>query len=267
MAGARGLLINITGGDDLTLFEVDQAANRIREEVDEEANVIFGSAIDESLSGRIRVSVVATGIDSPRADQQRPRLVAVGGGAMPAPQPIVNPATSPGPAVAPIPLGGGAALRQVSPAPVDAVTAADAAPAMEPAGDTAPHGALHQVAQPTPLRTHAAGPHPAAAAPAARTGLFPDPNRPSSPPPVSAAAPMAVPETPKQSLFNAVTGAFRRNKAAPSQPAIEPQLRREVPQATMTEIHPQATAPSVRQAHASDEVGLEIPAFLRRQSS
>ena len=47
MAGARGLLINITGGDDLTLFEVDQAANRIREEVDEEANIIFGSAIDE----------------------------------------------------------------------------------------------------------------------------------------------------------------------------------------------------------------------------
>ena len=51
MSGARGLLINITGGDDLTLFEVDQAANRIREEVDEEANIIFGSAIDETLSG------------------------------------------------------------------------------------------------------------------------------------------------------------------------------------------------------------------------
>jgi len=63
MAGARGLLINITGGDDLTLFEVDQAANRIREEVDEEANIIFGSAIDESLTGKIRVSVVATGIE------------------------------------------------------------------------------------------------------------------------------------------------------------------------------------------------------------
>jgi cell division protein FtsZ len=62
MAGARGLLINITGGDDLTLFEVDQAAARIREEVGEEANVIFGSTIDETLVGRIRVSVVATGI-------------------------------------------------------------------------------------------------------------------------------------------------------------------------------------------------------------
>ena len=63
MSGARGLLINITGGEDLTLFEVDQAANRIREEVDEEANVIFGSAVDETLAGRIRVSVVATGIE------------------------------------------------------------------------------------------------------------------------------------------------------------------------------------------------------------
>ena len=92
MNGARGLLINITGGDDLTLFEVDQAANRIREEVDEEANIIFGSAIDPELQGRIRVSVVATGIDSPaQIEREKPRLVAVGGGAMPQPQPIPLP--------------------------------------------------------------------------------------------------------------------------------------------------------------------------------
>ena len=89
MNGARGLLINITGGDDLTLFEVDQAANRIREEVDEEANIIFGSAIDPELQGRIRVSVVATGIDSPaQIEREKPRLVAVGGGAMPQPIPL-----------------------------------------------------------------------------------------------------------------------------------------------------------------------------------
>ncbi len=80
MSGARGLLINITGGDDMTLFEVDQAANRIREEVADDANIIFGSAVDESLSGRVRVSVVATGIDTQVATEaQRPRLVAVGG--------------------------------------------------------------------------------------------------------------------------------------------------------------------------------------------
>lgn len=64
MRGARGVLINITGGMDMTLFEVDEAANRIREEVDGEANIIFGSTFDERLSGRMRVSVVATGIDA-----------------------------------------------------------------------------------------------------------------------------------------------------------------------------------------------------------
>ena len=59
MKGARGVLINITGGLDMTLFEVDAAANRIREEVDPDANIIFGSTFDESLEGRMRVSVVA----------------------------------------------------------------------------------------------------------------------------------------------------------------------------------------------------------------
>lgn len=63
MKGARGLLISITGGNDLTLFEVDEAATRIREEVDEDANIILGATFDETLDGIIRVSVVATGID------------------------------------------------------------------------------------------------------------------------------------------------------------------------------------------------------------
>jgi len=64
MKGARGVLINITGGSDMTLFEVDEAANRIREEVDPDANIIFGSAYDKDLEGTIRVSVVATGIEN-----------------------------------------------------------------------------------------------------------------------------------------------------------------------------------------------------------
>ena len=63
MKGARGVLINITGGMDMTLFEVDEAANRIKEEVDPNANIIFGSAFDADLEGKLRVSVVATGID------------------------------------------------------------------------------------------------------------------------------------------------------------------------------------------------------------
>ena len=75
MKGARGVLINITGGIDMTLFEVDEAANRIREEVDPEANIIFGSTFDEKLAGRMRISVVATGIDADR-EAARPRLIA-----------------------------------------------------------------------------------------------------------------------------------------------------------------------------------------------
>jgi cell division protein FtsZ len=63
MKGAKGLLISITGGRDLTLYEVDEAATRIREEVDQEANIIVGATFDEGLEGIIRVSVVATGID------------------------------------------------------------------------------------------------------------------------------------------------------------------------------------------------------------
>lgn len=62
MRGAKGVLINITGGSDITLFEIDEAASRIKEEVDEEANIIFGSSYDEALVGKIRVSIVATGI-------------------------------------------------------------------------------------------------------------------------------------------------------------------------------------------------------------
>ncbi len=82
MKGARGVLINITGGPDMTLFEVDEAATRIREEVDPEANIIFGSTFDQNLTGKIRISVVATGIEA--AGQVMPRpvslsLVAAGG--------------------------------------------------------------------------------------------------------------------------------------------------------------------------------------------
>ena len=72
MQGARGILINITGGMDMTLFEVDEAANRIRQEVDPEANIIFGSTFDESMDGTMRVSVVATGIDVIEGQQPVP---------------------------------------------------------------------------------------------------------------------------------------------------------------------------------------------------
>jgi cell division protein FtsZ len=83
MKGAQGLLISITGGRDMTLFEVDEAATRIREEVDADANIILGATFDEALEGLIRVSVVATGIDRIESEvEQRP--------AMPAPRPAAR---------------------------------------------------------------------------------------------------------------------------------------------------------------------------------
>lgn len=75
MKGARGVLINITGGPDMTLFEVDEAANRIRDEVDPEANIIFGSTFDPTLEGKIRVSVVATGIDGKQENKSMPQNI------------------------------------------------------------------------------------------------------------------------------------------------------------------------------------------------
>ena len=72
MKGARGLLISITGGKDLTLFEVDEAATRIREEVDPDANIILGATFDESLEGIVRCSVVATGIEKEAGEDDIP---------------------------------------------------------------------------------------------------------------------------------------------------------------------------------------------------
>jgi cell division protein FtsZ len=71
MQGARAMLINITGGMDMTLFEVDEACNRIRDEVDPEANIIFGASFNPEMDGTLRISIVATGIDG-AAQQQRP---------------------------------------------------------------------------------------------------------------------------------------------------------------------------------------------------
>jgi len=124
MRGARGLLISISGGPDLTLYEVDEAATRIREEVDPEANIILGATFDDSLEGTMRVSVVATGLalDLPAAatepeeapQQNAPRPVFGYTGKQPIPvkkpiqpapmaaRPAVKPAPTPAPAPAPI---------------------------------------------------------------------------------------------------------------------------------------------------------------------
>jgi len=77
MKGAKGVLINITGGSDITLFEVDEAASRIRAEVDQDAYIIIGSAFDAALDGKMRVSVVATGIDADAASLPQPTMMRV----------------------------------------------------------------------------------------------------------------------------------------------------------------------------------------------
>ena len=264
MSGARGLLINITGGEDLTLFEVDEAANRIRQEVDEEANVIFGSAVDETLTGRIRVSVVATGIDSQKTVEQqpRPKLVAVGGGAAPAPQPILVRG------VAKEPILTTAGVHAVAPS---------VSPLRHPSHDTESIGNT-AVAMEAPVQQPALQQRPVQARPpqfhpqpivqpASRAGLFADAQRPATIPPSNGQM-YAAADSGRPSLFNTVTGAFRR-RAAPLPPAgvalQQPQtMRRDLP---VDDYQPEASRVSVQQTSPAEETGIEIPAFLRRQSS
>ncbi len=79
LASAKGVIINITGGPDLTLFEVDEAANHIRKEVDEKANIIVGSAFRDDLEGKMRVSIVATGVTYLKKSQTKPAFEAIDG--------------------------------------------------------------------------------------------------------------------------------------------------------------------------------------------
>jgi cell division protein FtsZ len=126
LKGARAVLVNVTGGLDMTLLEVDEAANAISDQVDPEANIIFGAAFDPSLEGKIRVSVVATGMDgqSIAAIEPKPARAA---------QPALAPMTirEPAPAAAREPIMASASVATVQPQPEPRViepVAAEAAP-------------------------------------------------------------------------------------------------------------------------------------------
>ncbi len=242
MAGARGLLINITGGEDMTLFEVDQAANRIREEVAEDANIIFGSAVDDELAGRIRVSVVATGIDTVQSHTIDtaaigPRLVAVGGnpGRPERAPPSQNPVHTVGSLIPPrVPVGNQATAVVYVP-------------------DEEQPDAQAAVAQATSLVQAAA------------------PVSPPQPRAVAVSHPLFTGptiDTPAQraSLFGKVTGAFKRGATpAPLGTEEQPDLRRAEPRQAASVKEP---APQVRASLSeAEQGGLDIPAFLRRQSS
>jgi cell division protein FtsZ len=125
MKGAKGLLISITGGKDLTLYEVDEAATRIREEVDKDANIIVGATFDDSLEGIIRVAVVATGVDRPAA-AAKPPAEAVKRASHEIPRPMERKPVAAAPA--PMPASAPAAVRNV--ASIDAAATAAVAAAL-----------------------------------------------------------------------------------------------------------------------------------------
>jgi cell division protein FtsZ len=255
MKGAHGLLINITGGSDITLFEMDQAANRIREEVDEDANIMVGMALDESLNGRIRISVVATGIDSSApAVSQLPKFQVVGGGAAepvnfpPHVQPTAQGQVHREPvmqAAAPAPAGQGAGYIPQPPAkPLLSAAYLGAA-------DTAEFDLDQPEAKTAPAQR---------AAPAAPRPVMPEPARPQ--------------ETPKRgSLFSRVFGGAPASapasppRAAHQEPVIATQNHRQEPALTdPQDAQREPVRAAVRPAQI-DEIGLEIPAFLRRSSN
>jgi cell division protein FtsZ len=279
MAGARGLLINITGGEDLTLFEVEEAVSTVRKQVDDEANVLFGSATDETLAGRIRVSVVATGIDGPaQGELPRPKLVAVGGG-VPLPEPLPIPIPSSGPAQ----MAGSqartaaepemhapgstrqatnvSALRQPAAQPERVIIPDPLASSEEPLSDS-----RDPVQQPRPLST-------AVPRPKQPSGLFAHQSGT-----VQAAPPQPTGDTAARGLFQTATGLFRRRAApapAPRIPGGDTQIaqRREPVAAGVSqmahagELAMDPERPSERRPPTMDDSGLDIPAFLRRQSS
>ncbi|MGE0153360.1 MAG: cell division protein FtsZ, partial [Reyranellaceae bacterium] len=138
MKGAKGVLINITGGLDMTLMEVDEAANRIRDEVDPDANIIFGSTFDQSMQGSMRVSVVATGIQTLASAQPKPTYLPLGGNGqatvIPGPSGRMTGRAAAGPPLAAASM----ATSGMSALPVQPLTAPPAPPAPMPAMQASP---------------------------------------------------------------------------------------------------------------------------------
>ncbi len=243
MSGARGLLVNVSGGEDLTLFEVDQAVNRVREEVAEDAEVFFGSSRDDSLAGRVRVSVVATGIDMGLVEAQRPRLVSVAG----APVGVAAP-FAPAAPVAPAPIP--AQLLQPRP---------DLAPAPFQTGAVEFAAGLHPTAEGTPV--HRPSPQFAERAPLPVSAPRPAPQQSLSA--LLTDRPAGSP-APVRSLISIMTGGFRPRRAEVEAQAARAEVQPPA-QLTRPAFGVEPPSPDPRQATAED--ALEIPAFLRRQSS
>jgi len=261
MRGARGVLINITGGSDITLFEIDAAANRIREEVDPEANIIFGSTYDESIQGGLRVSVVATGIET-QAERSRQAAAAEAAG---------------GEAQQPAQAGGWFPHTTHRPQPYPQVQKPAArAPEANPT--------LHLRAATDARREAEAGQgqYPAFVPPPAETtGYRGDPAQPAHAAATGYAVPRSQPgeERPGLGIFERMRG-FARSHGLGSgagdpgydRPA-QPQMRREP--AMVDDTPSQGYSQSAGQPQGQDERGRnatpgqdelgDIPAFLRKE--
>ncbi len=188
MKGAKGVLINITGGLDMTLHEVDEAANRIREEVDGDANIIFGSTFDATMDGRMRVSVVATGIAAMAAQQPAPNYLSLD---MNRPMQTGQPALS-RPAAPPVGRVAMPAAAVAAPAPV--IPAAPVAPPAPPVAVAPPAAAPAPIAPAAPIMASMPTPAPAYEAPVEAPVMMAPPVEaaPVAPAPAPMPAPVAA---------------------------------------------------------------------------
>jgi cell division protein FtsZ len=262
LKGAQGVLINVTAGPDLTLFELDEAANRIRAEVDPDANIMVGSTLDPEMTGMMRVSVVATGIDAvARSD------------AMPMPRKAAGEAVAQHHQQAPAPAPAPEPVREVAQAPAPEAAAFRPQPAAEREALFAEPEAAAPVPQPTAPARHgepAAGlprrgdPSPDALARLARAvGNVPkgEPVARQTGLPQSGNREPAVRESERQgrltinSLIHRMTGQVGR-EAEPARPR---------PEAAPTA--PRVARRAEPDFEDTDRDRVEIPAFLRRQAN
>ena len=292
LRGAKGVLINITGGHDLTLFELDEAANRIREEVDPEANIIVGSTLDTTMDGKMRVSVVATGIDAsevrnelpvPRRSLAEPLRQKVAAEEAPVePQEAAVAFTAAEPAVAAAPVErslfeelpdaeNAAAEEQMEDIFTPRRDAYEAPAASMVEDDLPPPAYQPQAAQRQETIDAAPEEFVAPRAPAPGT---PSPealarlrqavhnNRPTQ----EADVPQAE-EKPRfgiNSLINRMTGHEQAQKPAAPQAAAPQQAPRP---AAAARVQPQVSSAQPQQQPDADQERIEIPAFLRRQAN
>ena len=284
LRGARGVLINITGSHDLTLFELDEAANRIREEVDPEANIIVGSTLDTGMEGTMRVSVVATGIDVAEtvADvpvQRRPmatplKTTVSAEAARHEPAPIEEPAVAQVAEVVEEPsLFEAMDIEQVAAQEqAEDIFATEDQPEVAQSDDGLPPPAYQpEVAtfEPQPEAEYEAeietfvaprAPAPGTPSPEAMQRLQAAVQKAPSAPQQGQTEPARAPERPRfgiNSLINRMTGHAAdtpRDKAA--------QVARQQPPVQQPD-----PAPSADSAVDPDQERIEIPAFLRRQAN